>query len=84
MTSVAISLTATNTTQPEHGFFDFSNPVSIISRPALFPTAGDYGVANEVLEGLDERLVLPNDIDKAKEIGQGSAIYIIEQLNLVY
>ena len=62
---------------------DFSDPVNI-SRPVLFPTARDYGAAMKVLEGLDKHFVLPNDIDMAKELGQGPAIYIIEQLNLVY
>ena len=54
---------------------DFSDPVSIISRAALFLTAGDYGMMLKVLEILDKHLVLPEDIDMAKEFGQGLANY---------
>ena len=54
---------------------DFSDPVIIIDRAALFLTAGDYVAAIEVLEILDEHLVLPEDIDMAKEFGQGLANY---------
>ena len=54
---------------------DFSDPVSITSRAALFLTAGDYGATIKVLEILDKHLVLPDDIDMAKEFGQGLANY---------
>ena len=54
---------------------DFSDPVSIIGRAALFLTAGDYGATIKVLEVLDKHLVLPDDIDMAKEFGQGLANY---------
>ena len=54
---------------------DFSDPISIISRAALFLTAGDYGTAIRVLERLDKHLVLPKDIDMAKQFGQGLANY---------
>ena len=54
---------------------DFSDPISIISRAALFLTAGDYGMMLKVLEILDKHLVLPEDIDMAKEFGQGLANY---------
>ena len=54
---------------------DIYNPVSVIDRAALFLTAGDYGAAIKVLEILDNHLVLPQDIDMAKEFGQGLANY---------
>ena len=54
---------------------DFSDPVSIISRAAEFLTAGDYGMMLKVLEILDKHWVLPEDIDMAKEFGQGLANY---------
>ena len=54
---------------------EFSNPISIIDRAALFLTAGDYGAAIKVLEILDKHLLLPDDIDMAKEFGQGLANY---------
>ena len=54
---------------------DFSDPVIIIDRAALFLTAGDYGATIKVLEILDKHLVLPDDIDMAKEFGQGLANY---------
>ena len=54
---------------------DSSDPVSIISRAALFLTAGDYGLMLKVLEILDKHMVLPEDIDMAKEFGQGLANY---------
>ena len=54
---------------------DFSDPVIIIERAALFLTAGDYGATIKVLEILDKHLVLPDDIDMAKEFGQGLANY---------
>ena len=47
----------------------------IIDRAALFLTAGDYGATIKVLEILDKHLVLPDDIDMAKEFGQGLANY---------
>ena len=55
---------------------DFSDPVGIISRAAVFLTAGDYGTMIRLLEILDKHLVLPEDIDLAKEFGQGLAHYI--------
>ena len=54
---------------------DFSDPVIIIDRAALFLTAADYGATIKVLEILDKHLVLPEDIDMAKEFGQGLANY---------
>ena len=53
-------------------FIDFSDPVS---RAAEFLTAGDYGMMLKVLKILDKHLVLPEDIDMAKEFGQGLANY---------
>ena len=54
---------------------DFSDLVSIISRAAEFLTAGDYGAMIKLLEILDKHLMLPQDIDMAKEFGQGLANY---------
>ena len=54
---------------------DFSDPVCIISRAAEFLFAGDYGTMLKILEIFDEHLVLPQDIDMAKEFGQGLANY---------
>ena len=54
---------------------DFSDPVSIISRAALFLTAGDYVAIIKLLGILDKHLMLPEDIDMAKEFGQGLANY---------
>ena len=54
---------------------DFSDPVGIISRAAVFLHAGDYGAMLKILEILDKHLVLPEDIDMAKEFGQGLAHY---------
>ena len=54
---------------------DFSDPVGIISRAAEFLSAGDYGMMLKILEILDKHLVLPEDIDMAKEFGQGLANY---------
>ena len=48
---------------------------SIISRAAEFLTAGDYGAMIKLLEILDKHLMLPEDIDMAKEFGQGLANY---------
>ena len=61
--------------QPVTQSMDFSDPVSIISRTAEFLTAGDYGTMIKLLEILDKHLVLPEDIDMAKEFGQGLANY---------
>ena len=52
---------------------DLSDPVSIISRAALFLSAGDYGATIKVLEILDKHLLLPDEVDMAKEFGQGLA-----------
>ena len=54
---------------------DFSDPVIIINRAAVFLTAGDYGTTIKLLETLDKHLMLPEDIDMAKEFGQGLANY---------
>ena len=54
---------------------DFSDPATIISSAAVLLTAGDYGATLKVLEILDKHLVLPDDIDMAKEFGQGLANY---------
>ena len=54
---------------------DFSDPVSIISKAAVLLTAGEYGTMIKLLEILDKHLVLPEDIDMAKEFGQGLANY---------
>ena len=54
---------------------DFSDPVIIISRAAVSLTAGDYGTTIKLLEILDKHLMLPEDIDMAKEFGQGLANY---------
>ena len=54
---------------------DFSDPVSIINKAAVFLTAGDYGMMLKVLKVLDKHLVLPEDTDMAKEFGQGLANY---------
>ena len=54
---------------------DFSDPVCIIDRAAMYLHAGDYGVMIKVLEILDKHLVLPQDIDMAKAFGQGLAHY---------
>ena len=60
---------------PNRQSMGFSDPVSIISRAALFLAAGDYGMMLKVLEILDKHSVLPEDIDMAKEFGQGLANY---------
>ena len=52
---------------------DHSNPISIIKRAALFLTAGDYGATIKVLEILDKHLLLLDEVDMAKEFGQGLA-----------
>ena len=54
---------------------NFSDPASIISAAAVFLLAGDYGVMLKVLEILDKHLILPEDIDLAKEFGLGLAYY---------
>ena len=54
---------------------EFSDPISIISRAALFLTAGDYGAMIKLLEILDKHLMLPEDIDITKEFRQGLASY---------
>ena len=69
------SMTTNHHQVPLSQSMDFSDPVSIISRAALFLTAGDYGMMLKVLEILDKHLVLPEDIDMAKEFGQGLANY---------
>ena len=51
------------------------DPVSIVSRAALLLNAGDYGATIKVLEILDKLLLLPSDIEMAKEFGQGLANY---------
>ena len=60
---------------PQRQSMDFSDPVSIISAAAVFLHAGDYGTMLRILEILDKHLVLPEDIDMAKEFGQGLANY---------
>ena len=60
---------------PRRQSVDLSDPVSIINAAAVFLTAGDYGPTMRVLEILDKHLVLPEDIDMAKEFGQGLANY---------
>ena len=52
---------------------DCFNPVSIISRASLFLTAGDYGATIKILEVLDKHLLLLDEVDMAKEFGQGLA-----------
>ena len=54
---------------------NFSDPANIISAAAVFLLAEDYGAISKVLEILDKHLVLPEDIDLAKEFGQGLAHY---------
>ena len=54
---------------------DFSDPISIISKAAVFLTAGDYGTMIKLLGKLDKHLMLPEDIDMANEFGQGLANY---------
>ena len=54
---------------------DFYDPVSVISTAAVFLHAGDYGAMIKLLEILDKHLVLPEDIDMAREFGQGLANY---------
>ena len=49
------------------------DPVSIISRAALFLTAGDYGATIEVLEILSKHSFLSDEVNMAKEFGQGLA-----------
>ena len=60
---------------PRRQSIDLTDPVSIINAAAVFLTAGDYGTGIRVLEILDKHLVLPEDIDMAKEFGQGLANY---------
>ena len=52
---------------------NFSDPVSIISRAALFLTAGDYGATIEALEILSKYSLLSDEVNMAKEFGQGLA-----------
>ena len=52
---------------------DCSNPISIIKKAALLLTAGDYGATIKVLEILDKHLLLLDEVDMAKEFGQGLA-----------
>ena len=54
---------------------DCSNPISIIKKAVLLVTAGDYGASIKVLEILDKHLLIPDDIDMAKEFVQGLANY---------
>ena len=54
---------------------DPADPVSVLERAALLLNAGDYRATIKVLEILDKHLLLPNDIDRAKEFGQGLANY---------
>ena len=54
---------------------DLYDPVSVIITAAVFLHAGDYGTMIKVLEILDKHLVLPEDVDMAKEFGQGLANY---------
>ena len=58
-----------------HHNLDFYDPTSIISIAAVYLQAGDYGTVTKVLEILDKHLVLPEDIDMAREFGQGLAYY---------
>ena len=58
-----------------HHNLDFYDPTSIISIAAVFLQAGDYGTVPKLLEILDKHLVLPEDIDMAREFGQGLAYY---------
>ena len=54
---------------------DFSDPQSIISRASQFLHAGDYGMMMKILEVLDKHLVLSEEIEMAREFGQGLANY---------
>ena len=60
---------------PRRQSIDLTDPISIINAAAVFLTAGDYGLTVRVLEILDKHLVLPEDINMAKEFGQGLANY---------
>ena len=60
---------------PFNKSMDFSNPVNIVNKAAGFLHAGDYGTMLKVLEILDKHLILPEDIDMAKEFEQGLAHY---------
>ena len=54
---------------------DFSDPQSIVSRAAQFLHAGDYGMMMKILEVLDKHLVLSEEIEMAREFGQGLSNY---------
>ena len=58
-----------------HHNLDFYDPTSIISIAAVYLQAGDYGTVTKVLEILDKHLVLSEDIDMAREFGQGLTYY---------
>ena len=47
----------------------------LISRAALFLTAGDYGAMIRILDILDQHWFLPDKISMAKEFGLGLANY---------
>ena len=60
---------------PRRQSIDLTDPVSIINAAAVFLTAGDYGTTIRLLEILDKHLMVPEDIDMAKEFGLGLANY---------
>ena len=56
---------------PQRIYIYFCEPNSIINAAAVLFYAGDHEMMLKVLEILDKHLVLPEDIDMAKEFGQG-------------
>ena len=73
--STNIQLQLTSSHQMLNQSMDFYDPISVIITAAVFLHAGDYGTMIKVLEILDKHLVLPEDVDMAKEFGQGLANY---------
>ena len=65
-----------------HQSMDCCDPTSIISIAAVFLQAMDYGTVTKVLEILDKHLVLPEDIDLAREFGQGLANYKVQRYRM--
>ena len=74
--NTSITLSKQQTSSYENNLpLELSDPQNIVQRAAQFYHAGDHGTMIKILEVLDRHLVLSEDIEMAREFGQGLAHY---------
>ncbi|XP_065893671.1 tetratricopeptide repeat protein 28-like isoform X2 [Dysidea avara] len=74
--NTAITLSKQQTSSYENNIpLELSDPQNIVERAAQFYHAGDYGTMVKILEVLDRHLVLSEEIEMAREFGQGLSHY---------